>query len=143
LIYIDNTVRVYGGLKVATAPITDAGAGAAYGRGSVLQGQRTSGAHLRIHAFTRGSVVVSAGLTIFGRIHCQSFVLDNLASRLERGKLPTHEGIIVRVCLGGDERAAPVDSTAHELQVFLGNWGKVSEPVLWVPTSLQPTAWSF
>ncbi len=52
---------------------------------------------------------------------------------LERPKLPTGERIIVRVHVGGDKGAAPVDATAHGSQVALSKWREVTQPVVWVP----------
>ena len=64
-------------------------------------------------------------------------VPDNFALLLQRAELPLHEGVIVLVDIGGDERAAPVNATAHGCHVTHCQGWKVAQPMHAVPATNQ------
>ena len=85
---------------------------------------------LRADALARGAVVVRAGLPVERGVHRHALGLDDLANLLQRVKLPTHEGVVEGVVVGGDERSAPVNLAAHGGDVALGQGREVVEPVV-------------
>lgn len=81
--------------------------------------------------------MVRAGLAILWGEYRKALVLNYFSLRLESREVPSHERVVVGVCICGDKCAAPVYPAAHELQVFLGYWWEVSQPVHWVPVDTQ------
>lgn len=65
------------------------------------------------------TVVVHTGLTILRTVDGVPFTKLDLAESLELVDLPADERVVVRICIGCDERATPVNSEACVRAVLL------------------------
>ena len=73
----------------------------------------------RTESLAFGTVVVHARLAVLGTVDGVALAELDLAELVELFRLPADEGVVVRVRVGRDERAAPVYPRAEELVVFL------------------------
>ena len=74
---------------------------------------------LRADSFAVGAVVVHTWLAVLRAVDGVPLAELDLAQLVELFRLPADEGVVVRVRVRRDERAAPVYPRAEELVVFL------------------------
>jgi hypothetical protein len=80
-----------------------------------------TGVLLGTDALTLGTVVVHAGLAVFGAVDCVALAKLDLAETVELVDLPADERIVVRVRGCREERAAPVDTRTERVVIRLLN----------------------
>lgn len=76
--------------------------------------------------------MIHARLAIFGREDGVPLAKLDLFSFFQTNELPSYERVKEGIGIGGDERPSPIHMESHGLEVSLGQWWKVVEPIVGV-----------
>ena len=84
------------------------------------------------NAFAVSAVVVRAHLVVQSTENGGPLAELEVASFLQRHELPFDEGVVIGVCIGGDEGSPPVNGSPEPHKVLFAVRGEVLEPVVGV-----------